>query len=856
MFLRRITAQNYRCFANKISIGSFTEGLNIITGPNESGKSTLFQCVQSALFGMTSKQRLEARPYNVQANPYIIIEFEHGDSSYTLKKRLGQKTYTLLQNSNTLKTWQGKTAEQYLQQMLTFEKNDIGFWDMIWSCQGQTFEPKPDSQNESISLRSSLERTISDIYTGMHDKTILAEIEKHYKDYWTPTGKHKTEKGSQNIPNENKTLDQIKKHYDELCQEKTQYDTLKHSLAVDDDHLKEIEKRLEEKVQHRDHMRTIAHAKKDVELAHEKHQSKQKDAKHRSDMITEVAHLHVQLTEAKQQDHQAESTWRTLNLAQLRQQYQDAEQVSKVLEQARAQLNELTQLTTKQMDNLRRYKQELTEAEKELTTTEKMAYDDTDLIIKIHDSLLSPSLYRRLNQTKVGRWISNALEWFLKMIAAVLVKMIKQSMYTKAQHGIIKISSSHSNRIVEDNQANVEKCRHVFKNALTQMGMDTIDKAEQQFQRQQTLKEQIKQYESSLIQHAPEDLHALKKIIDSEEQELETLHNTIEEYQPLDRAQSLMLQNSPGFLEQAKQEHIKTQADYRSRKKVYEERKHTLDHERSILSDQEIDEALNKTKQYMLELEIDEEYRKAKQRSQAQGIDNIDDVDHVVKQVESEYEALVTEHNNLQQNYSDKKGQLKKWEQSRLEEQLTEAQNKYEYQKSKVNKLKRDAEAIKYLHQTLDEVDIELRSNLVEPIANAAQPYLSLLFDQARIVIEKSDLTIGGITRTNEHNETHDQFENLSIGTREQIAVITRLAFVHLLSEQNRRGSIILDDPFGNCDRPRIERMKKVLKMASKTMQILLLTCRPEEYQNLEDYQDRNVPIWNVTKCYGAPTSL
>jgi len=41
MILRSLTVSGLRCFRNPVELNDFSEGINIIYGPNESGKSTL-----------------------------------------------------------------------------------------------------------------------------------------------------------------------------------------------------------------------------------------------------------------------------------------------------------------------------------------------------------------------------------------------------------------------------------------------------------------------------------------------------------------------------------------------------------------------------------------------------------------------------------------------------------------------------------------------------------------------------------------------------------------------------------------------------------------------------------------------
>ena len=72
-----------------------------------------------------------------------------------------------------------------------------------------------------------------------------------------------------------------------------------------------------------------------------------------------------------------------------------------------------------------------------------------------------------------------------------------------------------------------------------------------------------------------------------------------------------------------------------------------------------------------------------------------------------------------------------------------------------------------------------------------------------------------------------------SIGTQEQLAVLTRLAFADLLVDQGRPATIILDDALVYSDDDRIESMFDVLTRAAERMQILVFTCRRRLFSQL-----------------------
>ena len=95
-----------------------------------------------------------------------------------------------------------------------------------------------------------------------------------------------------------------------------------------------------------------------------------------------------------------------------------------------------------------------------------------------------------------------------------------------------------------------------------------------------------------------------------------------------------------------------------------------------------------------------------------------------------------------------------------------------------------------------------------------------------KTAIVDEDLGLVGITR----GGNDEEFQGLSIGTREQLAVLLRLAYADLLSEAGVPVSVVLDDALVNSDDDRRESMKSILYQASKRYQVIVLTCHGRDY--------------------------
>ncbi len=142
-----------------------------------------------------------------------------------------------------------------------------------------------------------------------------------------------------------------------------------------------------------------------------------------------------------------------------------------------------------------------------------------------------------------------------------------------------------------------------------------------------------------------------------------------------------------------------------------------------------------------------------------------------------------------------------------------------------------EAEASRLLLDTLTEAQRDSKERWLGPVRQRVHPYLRFLDPHSEIVLNEQTLEIEGIRR----NGVNEPFQALSMGAREQMAVITRLALADILRASGRPSALILDDALVNTDEGRLERMHRVLQTAAKSLQVLVLTCRERDFCGLGD---------------------
>ncbi|HOX68159.1 MAG TPA: GTP-binding protein, partial [Burkholderiaceae bacterium] len=167
-----------------------------------------------------------------------------------------------------------------------------------------------------------------------------------------------------------------------------------------------------------------------------------------------------------------------------------------------------------------------------------------------------------------------------------------------------------------------------------------------------------------------------------------------------------------------------------------------------------------------------------------------------------------------------------------LEEELERALSASQLAQRRAAELRRRAEALDHLLQKLEQRRQALTRRLQAPLQKHLDRYLQLLFPSGRLAVD-DNLVPGALTRPGTRGPDAADFETLSFGAREQMGVISRLAYADLLKEAGRPTLIILDDALVHSDEQRLAQMKRVLFDAAQRHQVLLFSCHPGRWRDM-----------------------
>ena len=149
-----------------------------------------------------------------------------------------------------------------------------------------------------------------------------------------------------------------------------------------------------------------------------------------------------------------------------------------------------------------------------------------------------------------------------------------------------------------------------------------------------------------------------------------------------------------------------------------------------------------------------------------------------------------------------------------------------------------DADAIKQLHLLMQQEQGRAVDLAVRPVRERVERMMRQVLG-TDVWPEFGDELLPGGLRT-AHGANVD-FDHLSAGTQDQLALLTRLALGELYAAEKGRHAFVLDDPLVNTHRERRNRIVELLVRASKDLQILIFTCHPEHYLGLPPDQSRTI---------------
>lgn len=874
MRVRRIEISAFRCFRDSVVIEDIDDGITLVVGDNEEGKSTVLTALQTVLFEKHSVGGTVATamlPYGSKVRPEIKLEFDHDGIHYRLLKAFCQRPAAELEAVSGAR-WSGDAAEEKLREMLEFtpparggaKPEHRGLQALFWVEQGSAFGQPHINESAQISLAGALETEIGTITGGERGRTLIKRVESRVNEIFTP--RTKNPKGAYRAAIDGAAA--ARAHRDELANKLADFEGKVDILTRERDHLATLEaddpigvadKRLEKA---RDAVRHVEGQENSLKAAEANLKSAQSDhklAKSRFDQRQkdrgEAKKADREVRDLREKETAAEGA-----LNDARKAFNDAEgahgKAKLALEATRKAATDARQLA-----ELLGKKEELAEAGDRLRKAEAAEQSAIDLTAKADANALTTEVIealRRLDGTareEAARLKAVATRLELapdegrratiqgEAIEGASLTLTEPTQIDLEGYGTIQVTPGGED--LSSRREAAEAAASLFKGELEKHGADDLHHAERQGRDRQTWLTEAAMRRITVEAQAPAGLDALREAVaslgaaveriaarlgatdmpessaDKEADRADRLARKLEEAETAERGASDKLKDAGGSLQRAKGN---LQAATDRREEVEKSARYLRnDLDKSAIEDsdgclgkvlvdatmaaEDATKAVDTIKNELAASDPDDARREIKAATEAR--------DRVEKSLQS-----------LGQKVRDLEVELRTLGQEDIAAELEVAAGELERIEAKKERYRHEAEALTLLHETLAEKEQTAREVFLKPVGDRIEPYLKRLFPGSEVVLDDQTLNITHLRR-----ESQDEpYEGLSIGTREQLAVLARLAFADLLDEHGKKSPIILDDALVFSDDQRFGEMQRILDRAAQRLQIIVLTCHERAY--------------------------
>ncbi|SOD28129.1 DNA repair exonuclease SbcCD ATPase subunit [Variovorax sp. YR752] len=867
MKLQRLRIENFKLFRAPLEIDGFTDGLNLFAAPNESGKSTVAEAIRAAFFERHRSSAVEhLRPWGESsATPTVEVDFElDGKPCRLTKAFLGKKRCELVIGG---KSMDGAVAEDHLAALLGFRfpgkgastPEHMGIPGLLWIKQGTSHDIASAVGFASDHLRNALGESLGELASSNGD-AVLKAVESERNELLTPAAG--TPRGA----------------FADAIRLRTELEADIEQLRADIESYQSGVDRLSGL--RRDHQRDEA-ARPWTALREQLATARQRldEAKGLNDRKT------VQDAALRQVTAQVNS-WRT----QL--QAMEREEATVVLREKNLQaakeglakaLGELQAWEPRHAaaakadagarDNLRLARQaasriaqektveSLTEQLEALAQSHEKARGEQDKVTRLQaeaQALAVPEgelkrLQRcadahRTAQARLDA-VATALEFELQPAAKVRVAGAelsgskRQTVIARTEieiEGVGRITVLPGGADLESLAIERDRARDELAGLLQALRAESVAAVEERMRLQALRKGEAGAAVAVLAALAPKGLSALAADIAMREARLAEARQVLQGMPPADAAMPssaqaesaegaarAALEAASAALNDAKvaagnaREQVKAAEDELAAVKA------TLNDPMRASRKTEARAALTDAlaQQSALQDKVAELAQQLQSANLPVLAQDVERLEQSVKQAEATHSQRANEITRLEAEL-EARGALGQ------EEAASEKQRELEHATRRCAELERRAKALDHLLKLLREKRSALARRLRAPLQKHLDHYLQILFPGAQVEVG-DDLSPGRITRQGLRGAQSGAFEELSVGAREQMGVVARLAYADLLKEARKPTLLILDDALVNTDEERLRQMKRVLYDAATRHQILIFSCHPEAWRDL-----------------------
>jgi energy-coupling factor transporter ATP-binding protein EcfA2 len=835
--------------------------LNLVVGPNESGKSRMFESLRFALFERykgESEEKRRLRSWGGSESPEVEVRFEARGRAFMVRKRFLKGARTQLVGAGS--TWVDDEAEAELRRLWGTREikgrkggtdQFLGLWPLLWVEQGKAGLAPHHALNEDSKgrLRDSLAVEVNEVATGPRGQRVLARAEEERDRYWTATWKETGELAQTRarhavaeaaLAEQLARRDRARSAAEDLARVEEQLKARKSQL--------ETQRAATESARARARIaseRAIALGKLELEASalHARCDLARAALAKRADVSTEASRLAAEIVTlgetlhallAKQQISADEE--RSARLA--------VEQAQRAEEAARAAHGQAARRARhgEARRQVFRAGEQLQAARAQI---ERVARIDHELLaIRV-----TPSKMKALRKAQEAFVLANAR--LSAAAARVRVRALKDLVLdgkllpsgeergreldeptTMILEGVAEIHVWPAGAELQKLRDEERDARQLLDARLDDVGITSVTEAEEQLRRRIELDAERAQCKTRLLEVAPNGSELLEQELAAAEVELGALGN-IEEVGASTVELEEELARVLDALARARAERDRVGATLAQASEQAAIKRHALSDAESRRA-AAVDKLSGMAPSDLLAqkmAETEAEWKRAEElrRLEADALRR-DGAFDAALDLEREEKALASLERLERENKDERIAldeRVRHAGGEGIHEAVQEAEGVLAELASELARVVRRAEAARTLVSALSEARREVQERLVAPVREKIGPYLNALLPGAELDMD-DEWRLRGLHAKNQE----EAFDSLSFGAQEQIGLLVRLGLAEVLG-QGESLPIVLDDCLVNTDAERQKEMLRILYRASKKQQIVLFSCHDVAFERL-----------------------
>lgn len=866
MKLRALRLWNVRKFADRgIAIENIGDGVNVLSAENEFGKSTSFDALHAAFFqpfSGTPKSVQLLRPYS-GGSPHVEVDVETPEGQFRISKTYyaGKKALITEIATNRIIA-QADAAEAWIAQLM--RGGSTGPAGLLWVQQGATEigGGSNKEKDEERRVREDVLTSVTDdevefLTGGRRMSRVLERTKAELERLVTGTGKPKAGGPYAEAMAEHAELTAKEADLDsQIIELRSALDARRKKLNRLKD-LNDPEAARERLQQKRDAAERLDAAKEqsgklamaeaEEKLAAEKCQTANRALESHQTKLEKLDKLTAQLIDGAAQFQQAELK-RDEALSANDASQKTLETCEKRLADARGLL-----VTAQRAKDAKRAAEQFSEFKTQLEKAEALRGEIEILaaecsMLSVDDKIINQldALERRietLNITIRSEAVTVHVDYVEPSGVPIIhdgsaltdgqtIKVSSKTHFDIPDIGKLTVSAG-SDASSGDQDAKLQDLKAQLRRGLAQIECDSVVAAREQLSRAKDKTSYLAQKRSELDVRAPDGIEALRQ----RAVQLEALFKAAA---PSD----VSLEDADAGLAAAIEAHRlaasereKARAAYNHAKEdfirkeimIAAMRKESHELEAELVTEEERTTRLKSLQHTFTEAQ---EVQDAARKTTAHLRENAPDLESVTAAYErasSTLDRAQAEIDLLNKEVAELDGRISVSSGHGIEDEYQEISGRCAAVKTRIERFEHEISALNRLKAVLEEARSSAKERYFEPVMAELKPLLTLLLDEAHITFDETTLLPSTLGR-----EGLDEDINLlSGGMREQLAILTRLAFARLLAKSGSPVPVILDDALVYSDDERIERMFDALHRQANDLQIVVFSCRQRAFERL-----------------------